>query len=181
MGASSDAMSLGPELESASQSVASHYFKQSQKHLSPAVSASIALDHSQAPIPSFVEEMGSEINCLGMTVNLMEKELLQEKAESAASNAHCTIMAQAATDAKAKLEQQKHKSHQSVKTSARYVTHPTIHARWAADQEERAQRAREAAQKEAQKNIDDAACNMLIQDDIQMKVFTGALHWYQRL
>jgi hypothetical protein len=114
--------------------------------------------------------MGSEINCLCMMVNLMEKELLQaKKAEAAASNAHC-IMARTATDAKAELEQQKHKSCRSVKTSARYVTHPTINARWAAYNEERAQRAREAAQKEAQKNVDDAARNA-----------QGALHWYQRL
>ena len=101
-----------------------------------------------------------------MTVNLMEKELVQVKAEAAASNAHCTIMAHCATDAKAELEQQKHKSHQSVKMSMCYVTHPTIHARWATDQEEHAQQAREVAQKEAQKSIDDAACNVQIQDDI---------------
>ena len=108
---------------------------------------------------------------------MMEKELLQAKAEAAASNAHCTIMARAATDAKAELEQQKRKTRRSVKTSARYVTHPTIRARWAADQEERAQRAREAAQKEAQRSVDDAARNAQIHDDIQTKIFTGALHW----
>lgn len=176
-GASSDAVSLGPELETASQSAASRYFTRSQKHSSPAVSVSVALDRSQAPIPSSVEEMGSEINRLRMTVNLMEKELLQAKAEAAASNAHCTIMARAATDAKAELEQQKRKTRRSVKTSARYVTHPTIRARWAADQEERAQRAREAAQKEAQRSVDDAARNAQIHDDIQTKIFTGALHW----
>ena len=93
MGAPSDAMFHGLELESASQSVASHYFMWSQKHSSPAVSISIALDHSQAPIPSSVEEMGSEINRLRMMVNLMEKELVWVKAEAAASNTHCTIMA----------------------------------------------------------------------------------------
>ena len=64
----------------------------SQKHSSPTVSVSVALDRSQAPIPSSVEEMGSKINRLRMTVNLMEKKLLRAKAEAAASNAHCTIM-----------------------------------------------------------------------------------------
>jgi hypothetical protein len=147
----------------------------SQKNSSPAVSVSIALDHSWAPIPSSVEEMGSEINRLQMTVSLMEKELVQARADADASNAHCTIMKRAASDAMSEVEQQKQKSRWAVKTSVRYVMHPVIREQWAADQEERAQKAREAAKKEAQKSADDAARNSQIQDDIRAKVFIGVL------
>jgi DDE superfamily endonuclease len=120
----------------------SHPFTRSQKQSSessPAVSVSVALDHSRAPIPSSIEKKDFEINRLQMTVNLMEKEfastvnqmeekLTQAKAQIDASNAHCTIMMQAATEAKAELEQQKCKTHRVVKTSAHYVTHPMIRA-----------------------------------------------------
>ena len=104
----------------------------------------------------------------------MQKELVQAKAELDASNAHCTIMTRAATEAKAELEQQKRKTRQGVKTSARYVTHPAIRAQWAAEQEEKAWKAKELAEKEAQKVANDAARNTQIQEDIQTRVFSGA-------
>jgi hypothetical protein len=132
-------------------------------------------------MPSSVAEMGSEINRLRMTVDLMAKEVLQKekelvlmKADLDASNAHCTIMTRSATEAKEDLQQQKRKSRRSVKTSARYVTHPGIRAQWAADQEERAKQARETARKEAQKATEEAARNAQIQEDIRMRVFSGA-------
>ena len=107
-------------------------------------------------------------------MNLMEKELVEAKAHLDASNAHCTIMRRAATEAREDLQQQKRKSRRSVKTSARYVTHPGIRAQWAADQEERAKQARETARKEAQKATEEAARNAQIQEDIRMRVFSGA-------
>ena len=150
------------------------HFTRSQKASSSAVSVSVALDHTRAPIPSSTEEMGSEISRLRMIVDLMQKELVQAKAELDASNAHCTIMTRAATEAKAELEQQKRKTRQGVKTSARYVTHPAIRAQWAAEQEEKARKAKELAEKEAQKVANDAARNTQIQEDIQTRVFSGA-------
>ena len=92
----------------------------------------------------------------------MKKKLIQARAEADASNAHCTIMTQAALNAKTQLEQQKRKTSQDVKTNVCYVTHPMIHAQWAAEQKERAQKARKAAEKEAQKSANEAARNVLI-------------------
>ena len=172
-GEPSDDFSIDLDTHSDSQPL-SHYFTRSQRaSSSAAVSVSIALDHTRAPIPNSIEEMGSEINMLRKKVELMEKELVQARAEADASNAHCTIMIRAASNAKTQLEQQKRKTRQGVKTSARYVTHPMIRAQWAAEQEEKARKAREAAEKEAQKNADEAACNVRIQEDIQMRVFSG--------
>jgi hypothetical protein len=179
----SDDFSVDPETLSQSnlsQSASSRYFTRSQKHSSPAVSVSVALDQSRTLMPSSVEEMGSEIVRLRMTLNLMEKELLQAgnellqaKAEANASNAHCTIMTRAASEARAQVEQHKRKTRRAVKNSARYVTHDTIHAQWVAEQEEKAKEASEAARKAAQKAANEAARNLQIQEDIRTKVFSG--------
>jgi hypothetical protein len=63
-----------------------------------------------------------------MMLNLMAMEVVKVKANNDASNAHCTIMTQAATTAKDNLDHQKCTTHQAVKTSARYVAHPAIEA-----------------------------------------------------
>jgi hypothetical protein len=152
----------------------SGYFTRSQRASSSPLSVSIALHYSRAPIPSSSEEKDSEINRLRMKVELIERELVLARASNNASDAHCTIMQRAASDARTEIEQHKRKTRQSVKTGARYVTHPSIRAQWATEQEEKAQREREAAQKGAQKMADDVARNAQIQEDIQMKVFTGA-------
>jgi hypothetical protein len=173
----SDEISIDPENLSRP---ASRYFTRSQKASSPALSVSVALDRSRAPIPSSVEEKDSEINRLRLTLDLMAEELTKSKAETElmravadASNAHCTIMTRAMSDSKAEIEQLKRKTRQSIKSGARYVSHPDIQAKWATEQEEKAQRGREAAEKEALKKAEEAAHNAQIQIDIQTKVFTG--------
>jgi hypothetical protein len=78
---------------------------------SPALSISIALDPSQAPQPQSVEELLLENCWLQMTLDLVEKENTKLKANNNTSNAHCTIMTQAASVAKANLDRQKCKTH----------------------------------------------------------------------
>jgi hypothetical protein len=83
-------------------------------------------------------------------------------------------MMRAASAAREELENLKRKSHCSVKTSARYVTHPALREQWAITQEEKARKEREAAQKEAQKTVDEATRKLQIQEAIQTRIFTGA-------
>jgi len=78
------------------------------------------------------------------------------KANNAASNAHCTIMRRAATTANADLNHQKCTTHRPVKTSARYVAHPAIEDEWNASQQDKARCAKETAEVEAQRAIDEA-------------------------
>ena len=80
------------------------------------------------------------------------------KANNDTSNAHCTIMMQVATTARADLDRQKHKTHRPVKTSACYVAHPAIEEEWNTTQQVKAQHAKEVAETEAQKAIDEALC-----------------------
>src|SRR5216683_3510923 len=108
-----------------------------------------------------------------MTVDLMRMEVAKAKANNATSNAHCTIMTRAATTAKADLNCQKHTTHQVVKTSARYVAHPTIEDKWNALQLEKAQRAKEATEMEAKKAIEEALRVARIQLEIQMRTFSS--------
>jgi hypothetical protein len=137
------------------------------------VSVSIALDPTQAPIPESYEELRSEVAKLRMTVGFMSRDIQQSRAEANASAAHCTIMMRAASAAKAELESLKRKTRRSVKTSARYVTHPALREQWAAKQEEKECKERDAAQKEAQKAVDEAARKLQIHRAIQTRVFTG--------
>jgi hypothetical protein len=97
---------------------------------SPMLSISIALNPSQAPQPQSVEELLSENHWLRMTLDLVEKENTKLKANNNASNAHCTIITQAALVAKANLDHQKCKTCRAVKTSAHYVAHPAIEDEW---------------------------------------------------
>jgi hypothetical protein len=133
---------------------------------SPTLSISITLDSSQAPQPQSVEELLSENCWLQMTLDLVEKEKTKLKANNNTSNAYCTIMTRAASVAKANLDRQKHKTHQAVKTSAHYVTHPAIEDEWNASQQEKAWRAKEAAEMEAQKATDEALHEAHIQVEI---------------
>ena len=123
---------------------------------SPVLSISITLDPSQAPQPQSVEELLSENRHLQMTLDLVEKENTKLKANNNTSNAHYTIMTRAATVAKADLDRQKRKTCRVVKTSTHYVAHPAIEDEWNTSQQEKAQRAKEAAETEAQKATDEA-------------------------
>jgi hypothetical protein len=83
-------------------------------HSSSAVSLSTTLDPTwaQAPLSSHcIQKLLLEINQLKMTVDLIEKVNSMLKANNAVSNAHCTIMRQAATTANTDLDHQKCTTH----------------------------------------------------------------------
>ena len=119
----------------------------------------------RAPIPDSKEELGTEVARLRMTLTLMEREVLQANARADASDArahasdaHCTIMKRALSEARTELlSKQKSKDCRTVKTSACYVAHEMIKELHASQSQEKAMRAREAAEKEAQKAQQEAA------------------------
>jgi hypothetical protein len=86
--------------------------------------------------------MSSEIKRLQMTVDLMQKELVQVRTQIDVPNARCTTMTQAAPEAREEPEHQKSKTCKAVKTGVRNVTRPAIRAQRAAGQEERAREAK---------------------------------------
>jgi len=96
------------------------------------------------------------------------------KANNTVSNVHCTIMRRAATTANADLDCQKHTTHQPVKTSAHYIAHPTIEDEWNASQQDKALRAKETTEVEAQRAIDKALRETQIQEEIRMRSFSSA-------
>jgi phage regulator Rha-like protein len=109
-----------------------------------------------------------------MTCSFLEQALLDANATISASNAHCTIMKRAESDAQAELQNKKNKGRRTVKTTARYVAHDTMRELHASQAQEKARRASEAVEKEAQKAEEEAAHEARIQEDIKTKVFTGA-------
>jgi hypothetical protein len=108
------------------------------------------------PQPQSILELLGENRRLKMTVNLMAMEVAKAKVNNTTSNAHCTIMTQAVTTAKANLDHQKRTTRQAVKTSACYVAHPAIEDEWNASQLEKAQHAKEATEMEAKKATEEA-------------------------
>jgi len=109
-----------------------------------------------------------------MTVDLIEKENSILKANNAVSNAHCTIMRRAATTANADLDCQKCTTCRPVKTSTCYVAHPAIEDEWNASQQDKARRAKETAEVEAQRAIDEALRETRIQEEIRTRSFSSA-------
>jgi hypothetical protein len=83
-------------------------------------------------------------------------------------------MTRMATTARADLDRQKRKTRRPVKTGARYVAHPAIEDEWNAAQKEKAQRAKETAEMEAQKATEEALCEARIQMEIQTRTFSSA-------
>jgi hypothetical protein len=77
------------------------------------------------------------------------------------------------TTAKDDLDCQKRTTCQVVKTSAHYVAHPAIEEEWNASQLEKAQRAKEATETEAQKATEEALHEAHIQLEIQTRTFSS--------
>jgi hypothetical protein len=103
----------------------------------------------------------------------MKREAKKEKANNTAINAHCTIMTQVVTTAKADLDHQKHVTRRPVKTSMHYVAHPAIEDEWNASQLAKAQHAKETAKMEAQKATEEALREACIQLEIQTRMFSS--------
>jgi hypothetical protein len=157
----------------------SNYFTRSQasqnasKQSSLAVSISIALDPSRAPIPESYDELRTEVCRLRMENCLIKKEMSKSKAVINATNAHCTIMTRAASASKAESETLKRKTRRSVKTNARLISHPMLIEKHKADLEAKALRAREAAKVEAEKATEEALREARIQEEIRTRTFAG--------
>ena len=115
------------------------------------MSISTVLDHIYAPVPNSEEELSAKVTQLQMTCQLLTKELSLLRAMLEASNAHCTIMKCAESDARKRLLSKKGKSHHTVKTVACYVAHNTLKEIHTTQIQEGATHAREAAEKKAQK------------------------------
>ena len=79
-----------------------------------------------------------------------------------------------ATIANTDLDCQKRTTHRPVKTSTRYVAHPAIEDEWNASQQDKAQRAKETTEVEAQRAIDKALRETHIQEEIRMRSFSSA-------
>jgi len=138
-----------------------------------AISISVALDPSGAPIPESYDEIKTELCRLRMENGLMKKVIAKANSETKVSNAHCTIMMHAALASKTKLENQKCKTHRSVKTNACLISHPMLVEKHKADLELKALRASEAAKVEAQKATKEALREVRIQEEIRTRIFTG--------
>jgi hypothetical protein len=142
--------------------------------LSPTLLISLSLDPSLASQPPSVQELLGENRQLRMELDLAKEVITMLKANNDASNAHCTIMTRVATTARADLDRQKRKTRRPVKTGARYVAHPAIEDEWNAAQKEKAQRAKETAEMEAQKATEEALREARIQMEIQTRTFSSA-------
>jgi hypothetical protein len=141
---------------------------------SPTVLISLTLNPTHASLPPSTQGLLEENRLLRMNLDLVKAEVAVLKANNDASNAHCTIMTRVATAARADLDRQKRKTRRPVKTSARYVAHPAIEDKWNATQQEKAQRAKEAAETEAQKATEEALREARIQMEIQTRTFSSA-------
>ena len=151
-----------------------HHFTRSQNTTSSStMSISTVLDYMHTPVPNSEEELSAEVTQLQMTCQLLTKELSLSRAMLEASNAHCTIMKRAESDARERLLSKKGKSRRTVKTVARYVAHDTLKEIHTTQIQERATRAREAAEKEAQKAEEEATRLARIREETRMRIFTG--------
>jgi len=146
---------------------------------SVAASISIALD---PPLPKSYEEMRTKCCRLQMQLGLLEREVAKVKAETKASNAHCTIMTHAASASKTELENQKRKTRRSVKTNAHLISHPMLVENHEADQQLKALWARKVAEARAQTAAEEALREARIQEEIRTRTFTsgsnGCIHDY---
>jgi len=168
-----------------SNSTSSRPFTRSQNASSSAVSISIALDPTRAPMPTSHEEKDTEIARLRIAYAFMSKalaqkdqELLRSQAMVAASNAHCTIIKRAESSAREELQNRKNKTRRTVKTSARYVAHDTMKELHASQTQERLRREKETAEKEARKVKEGIARDARIQEEIKTRIFSGAWPLY---
>jgi hypothetical protein len=98
----------------------------------------------------------------------MKKEIVKARSETKASNAHCTIMTCVASASSTELEKQKHRTRQSVKTSAHLISHPMLVEQHNAETQAKALQAKESAEVEAQKAVSEALRETHIQEEMKM-------------
>ena len=78
------------------------------------------------------------------------------------------------SDARERLFNKKNKSRRTVKTAARYVAHNTLKEIHSNQTQEKAERARQAAEKEVQKAEEEAVREARIREETNTRIFTGA-------
>ena len=157
-----------------------HFTRSQNTHSSSALSISAALDPTKAPIPDSKEEQGTEIAQLRIANTFLLQEVSVSNARANASNAraeaseaHCTILKHALSALKEESLRKKSTSRRAVKTSARYVAHDTMKEIHASQAQEKAMRARDAAEKEARKAVEEAAREARIREETGTRIFTG--------
>ena len=151
-----------------------HNTRSQKMNSSTPVPVSVTLNWSHIPIPLSDSKKMAEIRRLNLKTELLERENLQLRVELGASNTHCTIITRTASDCMTSLENQKRKSHQAIKTSTCFITHPALRTQWEADKQEKTCVEREKAEKEAQKATEDAKCEARIRLEIATRTFSGA-------
>jgi len=114
-----------------------------------------------------------------MENGLMKKVIAKANSKMKVSNAHCTIIMHMASASKTKLENQKRKTRQSVKTNAHLISHPMLVEKHKANLELKALQASEAAKVEAQKATKEALHEVHIQEEIRTRIFTGESNCYR--
>jgi hypothetical protein len=125
------------------------------------------------------EEVAMENVALQHRLQLYEKANLELQALIDSANAHCTLMQRSATTALTALENTKRKTRRSVKTGARFVTHPELKEAFEAERVVRLAKEKEAADTAAKKAVDDAARTARISQDTASKIFNQALSAYK--
>jgi hypothetical protein len=135
--------------------------------------------NSSFPENRSVEEIVMENKKLWLKQELLERRIQQYEAEMSASNAHCTVMAREATHVQTQYESQKRMVRKSVKTKARFVTHPELKETFEVEKAVRLEKEKEVAEKGAQKAAEDAVRRKQIDQDTISKVFDCSLASYK--
>ena len=126
------------------------------------------------------EEMKMELHKLILENKLLSQELAQTKAQLQASDAHCTIMSRAASEAQAEAQIHRKKTRRSVKTQARFVTKPDLEEAFEKEMAEKVAAEKEAAEKEAEKAAQEVIRLSRIQEDTASRQFTRSLSSYKK-
>ena len=126
------------------------------------------------------EEMKMEFRRVLLQNRYLTQELTQAMAELQASNAHCTVMQRAASDAQTQLTNQRKKTRRSVKTDARFVTKADMQESFEKEKAEKEKAEQEAAAKEAEKEKEEAARAVRIREDTTSRQFTLSLSSYKK-
>ena len=117
--------------------------------------------------------MQKEAVLLDAKVEAAEKQVYLLNAKADAAEAHCTILKCELSDVKAELHSKKNKTCGAVKTPAHYIAHKTMKELHASQMQEKAMHTREAAEKEAQKAEEEATHMAQIQEEMNIRIFTG--------
>ena len=139
------------------------------------VATSIYMTLSNSP------DWGKSNEQLIIEKNAVYRQLLRKQAELDASEAHCSIMAQALADANKMITNMKNKKPRgTAKIKARWVALPELQNVFEAEEANRKEQERCNAEKEAQKQAEHLARQSQIMKDTVLKIFDHPLSTYKR-